>query len=46
MSFHVTKKFVCTENYPIVDTPKGKLHGYQDNDIFCFTLRSEYSKIF
>ena len=36
MSFHVTKKFVCTENYPIVDTPKGKLHGYQDNDIFCF----------
>lgn len=36
MSFHETKHFVCTEDYPIVDTPKGKIHGYLDNDVFCF----------
>lgn len=36
MSFHNTVKFVCTEDFPIVDTPKGKIHGYQDNDVFCF----------
>ena len=36
MSFHQTKRFICTEDYPIVETPKGKIHGYVDNDIFCF----------
>lgn len=36
MSFHETKRFICKEDYPIVDTPKGKIHGYQDNDVFCF----------
>ncbi len=36
MSFHVTKRFVCTEDYPVAETPKGKIHGYLDNDVFCF----------
>ena len=36
MSFHITKNFICTEDYPVADTPKGKIHGYKDNDVFCF----------
>lgn len=36
MSFHETKHFVCTEDYPIVETPKGKIHGYLDNEVYCF----------
>ncbi len=36
MSFHKTSRFVCTEDYPIAETPKGRIHGYLDNDVFCF----------
>ena len=36
MSLRKTTRFICTEDYPIVDTPKGKIHGYVDGDVFCF----------
>lgn len=36
MSFHETKRFVCTEDYPVAETSKGKIHGYLDNDVFTF----------
>ena len=28
--------FVCTEDYPVVETKAGKVHGYVDGDVFCF----------
>lgn len=30
------KTFLCTEDYPIVETDAGKVHGYMDGDVFCF----------
>ena len=30
------KKFICTEDYPVVETDKGKLRGFLYNDIFTF----------
>ncbi len=29
-------KFVCTKDYPIVDTPKGKIKGFLYDDVFTF----------
>ena len=30
------KKVVRTPDYPIVKTKQGKLHGYQEDDVFHF----------
>lgn len=31
-----TDSFICDEDYPIVEVKQGKLHGFQDGDVYCF----------
>lgn len=31
------KKVIRTPDFPIVRTKQGKLHGYQEDDVFTFT---------
>ena len=36
MDIFQEKSFICSEEYPIVETNAGKVHGYVDGDVFCF----------
>lgn len=36
MNIREKHKFICEEDYPVVETKQGKLRGFVDGDIFCF----------
>ncbi len=36
MNIRQEQTFLCTEDYPIVETAAGKVHGFVDGDVFCF----------